>query len=67
MPHPTLQDSHASSGGIMLRFIRDLVFPRPTEFGSRARTPRAAAAQARPDKPEAAAGARSDAAESREG
>jgi hypothetical protein len=51
----------------MLRFIRDLVFPRPTEFGSRARTPRAAAAQARPDKPEAAAGARSEAAESREG
>ncbi len=50
----------------MLRFIRDLVFPRPTEFGSRARTARAAAAQARPDKPEAA-GARSDAAETREG
>ena len=50
----------------MLRFIRDLVFPRPTEFGSRARTPRAAA-QARPDKPDAAVGARSDAAETREG
>ncbi len=51
----------------MLRFIRDLVFPRPTEFGSRARTPRAAAAQARPDKPDATVGARSDAAQTREG
>lgn len=42
----------------MLRFIRDLVFPRPTEFGSRARTARAAASQPRPDRPEGAAAGR---------
>lgn len=50
----------------MLRFIRDLVFPRPTEFGSRARTSRAAAAQVRPDRPEAAE-APAATAEAREG
>jgi hypothetical protein len=58
---PALQDSPPLSGGIMLRFIRDLVFPRPTEFGSRARTARAATAEARHDRPEAPAGARPEA------
>jgi hypothetical protein len=66
MQLPALQDSPPLPGGIMLRFIRDLVFPRPTEFGSRARTARAAAAQARPDRPETPAGARPE-AESGEG
>ena len=51
----------------MLRFIRDLVFPRPTEFGSRARTSRAAAAQVRPETPEAAAAAPAGTAEARQG